>query len=238
MHNLKQICRYLPFLSLVPFCVSLASAQNAVDINIGFGGAWDSAGKSGLDFGSSTGLCTASYPSDPTCQSTSKLSGFMLGFGGDVMVKEKIGFGLEYTIQPALQAYAPLNGATNALATSTEEPVQSRESFYDFNAVYRPIQTKRAALNIEAGIGGARTSFSVTQSGCLGTAVCSSSTSPIGSSSHFQEHIGIGAQLFVTEHLYIRPQFDIHIANGLTNQFGSDFVPSIMVWVGYNLGSK
>ena len=233
---MRRICRYLPLLSLVPFCVSLASAQSAVDINVGFGGAWDSAGKNGIDFGSTTGGCTT--PPGSTCQVTKALSSFMLGFGGDVMVKDKLGFGLEYSITPALQTYAPLNGSTSALAASVEEPVQSRVSFYDFNAVYRPIATKKAALNIEAGIGGERTSFSVTQSGCLGTAVCSSQTSPVGTASHFQEHIGIGAQIFVTEHLYIRPQLDLHIANGLTNQFGSNFVPTVMVWVGYNLGSK
>jgi hypothetical protein len=117
-------------------------------------------------------------------------------------------------------------------------PLQSRQSFYHFDAVYRPIQSKRANLSIEGGIGGARTSFAITQSGCVGTAVCSSQTSPVGTANHFQEHIGVGVQVFITEHLYVKPQFDIHIVNGLTDQFGSNFVPSAMVWIGYNLGSK
>jgi hypothetical protein len=223
---LKLMCRCLPSLLLVPFCVSLASAQNAVDINIGFGGAWNSANNSGIDNGNSLtnpyGSCTPG-PKDPNCQALPAMSGFFLGFGGDVMFKQKLGVGIEYSIQPALQNYGPL---------------QDRQSFYDFNAVYRPIQTKRAALNIEAGVGGARTSFSITQSGCVGTAVCTSQTSPIGTANHFQEHLGVGVQIFVTEHLYIRPQFDIHFANGLTDQFGRNVVPQAMVWVGYNLGSK
>lgn len=235
---MRQICRYLPVLALVPFCVSLANAQSAVDFNFGFGGAWDSAGKSGIDFNSSTGACTAAYPTDVTCQATKALSGFMLGFGGDVLFKPKLGFGIDVAVQPALQSYAPVNASTSALATSVEEPVQSRETFYDFDAVYRPITTKRAALNILGGIGGARTSFSVTQSGCLGTAVCSSQTSPIGTSSHFQAHIGVGVMVFITDHLYVKPEFDVHIVSGLTDQYNSNFVPAAMVWVGYNLGSK
>lgn len=217
---MKSICRYLPLVAMVPFCVSLATAQSAVDINFGFGGAWDSAAKSGID--SNSGLTCTPTTSSSTCLASPKLSAFMLGFGGDVMVKQKVGFGIDFDVQPNRPTYGPL---------------QSRESFYDFDAVYRPIQTKRAALNIEAGIGGARTSFSYTQTGCVGPA-CSTQTSPVGTVNHFQEHIGVGVQLFVTEHLYVRPQFDIHIANGGTDVWGSNFMPSAMVWIGYNLGSK
>jgi hypothetical protein len=109
---------------------------------------------------------------------------------------------------------------------------------FNFNTAYRPIQTKKTALNLEAGIGGARTSFSITQSGCVGAAVCTTQTAPVGTASHFQTHFGVGVQLFLTEHFYVRPQFDVHIANDLTDQFGRNFAPSTMVWVGYNLGSK
>jgi hypothetical protein len=212
-------------LSLLPFCLPLASAQSAIDVNVGFGGAWASANQSGLDNVNSAnafGSCTPGS-SDVNCQKLPALSNFFLGFGGDVMVKDKLGIGVEYLIQPALADYGPL---------------QDRQSFYDFNAVYRPIHNKRAALNLEGGIGGARTSFSYTQSACVGTAVCSSQASPVGTASHFQEHVGIGVQLFLTEHLYVRPQFDIHFVNSFTDQFGRNVVPSAMVWVGYNLGSK
>ena len=223
---MKRIGRYLPWLSLLPLCISLASAQSAIDINVGFGGAWSSANQSGIDNANSVtnafGSCTPGR-SDPNCQALPELSGFFLGLGGDVMVKPKLGFGVNYLLQPAKQDYGPL---------------LSRQSFYDFNAVFRPIQTKRAALNLEAGIGGARTSFSYTQSSCVGTAVCSSQNSPVGTASHFQEHLGAGVQLFLTEHIFVRPQFDIHFVNGFTDQYGRNFVPSAMIWVGYNLGSK
>jgi hypothetical protein len=222
---LKTFARYFSWVSIVAFSIPLASAQTAIDVNVGFGGAWASANKSGIDNANSSnafGSCTPGS-NDVNCQALPSLSAFFLGFGGDVMVKDKFGVGVEYTIQPAKADYGPL---------------QDRQSFYDFNAVYRPLQTKRAALNLEAGIGGARTSFSYTQSACVGTAVCSTQASPVGTASHFQEHVGVGVQLFVTEHIYVRPQFDIHFVNSFTDQFGRNFVPSAMVWVGYNLGSK
>jgi hypothetical protein len=88
---LKRICRYLPLLSLLPFCVSLASAQSAIDVNVGFGGAWDSANKSGID--NNTGNSCA-VGSGSTCAKLPALSAFFLGFGGDVMVKDKLGVGI------------------------------------------------------------------------------------------------------------------------------------------------
>ena len=154
------------------------------------------------------------------------------------MFKPKLGVGIEYSIHPGQQDYAPLNASTNSLVTSTEVPVKSRQSFYDFDAVFRPIQTKRAALNIEGGIGGARTSLSYTQTSCVGNAVCASQSGAIGVANHFQEHVGIGAQIFVTEHFFVRPQLDLHFVQNFSGDFGRAVVPSGMVWVGYNLGSK
>lgn len=234
---MKRVWHRLSWLSLLPFCVPLAHGQAAIDVGIGFGGAWNSAGKNGVDLASNTGTCTAPFPTDQTCQATSKLSAFMLGFTGDVMVKDKFGVGFNYSITPARQTYAPLNGATSALAQNTEFPIDARQGFYDFNAVYRPISTKRAALNLEGGIGGSRTSLSVTQTGCVGAA-CTSQTSPVGTVNHFQVHVGVGAQIYVTEHFFVRPQLDLHFASGLTDTWGRNFTPAAMVWVGYNLGSK
>lgn len=222
---MKSIRRCFPLVCLLPFAASLASAQSAIDVNVGFGGAWSSANQSGLDNANSSnafGSCTPGGR-DTNCQSLPALSNFMLGFGGDVMFKPKFGAGFEYLVQPVKGDYGPL---------------QFRQAFYDFNGIYRPIQTKRAALNLEGGIGGARTSFSITQTSCVGTAVCSTQSGTIGSASHFQAHVGAGVQLFVTEHIFIRPQFDVHFVNGFTDQFGRNVVPSAMVWVGYNLGSK
>jgi hypothetical protein len=48
----------------------------------------------------------------------------------------------------------------------------------------------------------------------------------------------VGVQIFLTEHIFIKPEFDLHYVPGLTNQFGSDAVPEGMLWVGYNFGER
>jgi opacity protein-like surface antigen len=211
--------------TLFLFGASLASAQTSFDINLGFGGAWDSANSGGIDNASSLNAFGACTPNsgDASCESLSKMNGFFLGFGGDLMLYKHLGVGFEASLEPARQTYGPLN---------------ARQSFYDVNAIYAPISTKRASLQLEGGVGGARTSFSFSESGCVGTAVCTTSTEPIGSASHFQVHVGVGVQIFLTQHIFIRPQFDLHYVPGLTNQFGSDAVPEAMLWLGYSFGER
>jgi len=203
-----------------------AQAQSAVDFNVGFGSAWDSSNGAGVDNLNSTtnalGPCIP-HSSDPNCQATGTLGGFFLGFGGDIMFKEHFGAGAEVNFQPSRQNYGPL---------------QSRETFFDFNGVYQPITKKRATLQIQGGIGTARTSFVVSQSACVGTAVCTTSTSPIGSSTHFQVHVGAGVQIALTDHIFLRPQIDLHYVPSLTDQYGRNAVPEATIWLGYRFGER
>ena len=211
--------------ALLFFGASLVNAQTSFDVNLGFGSAWDSANGGGIDNASSLnayGSCTLGT-GDANCQSLPKLNGFFLGFGGDLMLYKHLGVGFEASLQPSRETYGPLS---------------SRQTFYDVNAIYAPVATKRASLMLEGGVGGARTSFSLTESGCVGTAVCTTSTEPVGSANHFQVHVGVGVQIFLTEHIFIKPEFDLHYVPGLTNQFGSDAVPEGMLWVGYNFGER
>jgi hypothetical protein len=204
---------------------SFASAQTSFDVNLGFGSAWDSANRGGIDNAASLnpfGTCTPNS-GDVDCQSLPKLNGFFLGFGGDLMLFKHFGAGVEASLQPARQNYGPL---------------EYRQGFYDVNAIYAPINVKRASLRLEGGIGDAHTGFAYSQSGCVGTAVCTTSTEPVGSASHLDVHVGVGVQIFLTDHIFIRPQFDFHYVPGLTNQFGSDAVPEGLVWVGYSFGER
>jgi len=203
----------------------MLSAQTAFDVNLGFGSAHASANSGGLDSAASAnayGPCTPNT-GDVNCLSLPSLGGFFLGFGGDLMLYKHFGAGFSASLQPALQNYGPL---------------QDRQAFYDFNAIYAPVNVKRASLRLEGGVGVAHTGFSLNQSGCIGTAVCSTSTLPVGTSNHFDTHFGIGVQLYLTDHIFIRPQFDFHYAPGLTDQFGSNAVPEGMVWVGYSFGER
>src|SRR5580693_8457796 len=133
---------------------SLSSAQTSFDVNLGFGSAWDSANGGGIDNAASLnafGSCTLGT-GDLNCQSLPKLNGFFLGFGGDLMLYKHFGVGFQASLQPSRETYGPLS---------------SRQTFYDVNGIYAPITTKRASLDLEAGVGGARTSFAITQSGCV-----------------------------------------------------------------------
>lgn len=204
---------------------SLASAQTSFDVNLGFGSAWDSRNSGGLDNAASPnafGSCTPGS-GDSLCQSLPKVNGFFLGFGGDLMLFKHLGAGFQASLQPTLQNYGPL---------------EYRQAFYDFDAIYAPINVKRASLRIQGGVGAAHTGFSLTQSGCVGTAVCSTATEPIGASNHFDVDVGVGVQLYLTDHIFIRPEFDYHYIPNFTNQFGSNSVPEAMVWVGYSFGER
>jgi hypothetical protein len=148
----------------------------------------------------------------------------MLGFGGDIMFKEHFGGGFEYNIQPSRENYGPL---------------QSRVSFLDVNGIYEPVIRKRFIIQLQGGIGDSRTTFAYSQSGCVGTAVvCTTSTQPVGSATHFQVHVGAGVQINVTDHIFLRPQFDLHYTPGFTNQWGRNAATDAMVYVGYHWGTN
>ena len=214
----------ISLLALAAF-VSSANAQSSVDVNVGFGSAWDSASGAGLDSAGSLNAYGACSPgsADSFCLATPKLNGFFLGLGGDIMLYKRLGVGAEYNVQPARSDYGPL---------------QYRQTFYDFNAIYAPVTTKRAELHLLGGVGGARTSFALSQSQCVGTAVCATSVLPVGNANHFQLHTGVGVKIFLTDHIFIRPQFDLHYIPNFTQQFGSTLVPEASVWVGYNFGER
>jgi hypothetical protein len=116
--------------------------------------------------------------------------------------------------------------------------MQFRQSFYDFNGIYAPVNRKKIQLQLQGGIGEAKTSFSYTQSSCVGTAVCTNQSQAVGNASHFQIHAGLGVQFFITEHMFIRPQFDLHYVPNLTQQFGSNSVIGGSVWLGYSFGDR
>jgi hypothetical protein len=209
-----RICRYLPLL----FAISLGYAQSAAEVNLGFGTVHDKAAPGGIDSNSFLSCTTG-----PTCVPTPALSGFFMGFGGTIMFTKHLGFGGEATLQPVKQDYAGF---------------QTRQIFYDVDAVYAPVNEKKFMLRLAGGVGGARTSFSFKQTQCVGTAVCQNQTVPVGNASHFQVHAAVGVQVYLKEHIFLRPQFDLHYVPNFTNQFGSNMAPGFTVWLGYSMGDR
>ena len=211
---MNRIYRCLPLL----FAISFAHAQSAAEVNIGFGTVHDKASGAGLDANLST--CPIGSLG---CLPTPALSGFFMGFGGTIMFTKHLGFGGEASLQPAKQDYAYM---------------RYRQLFYDVDAVYAPVNQKKVMVRLLGGVGGARTGFSITQTNCAGTAVCQTQSQPIGNASHFQVHAGLGVQLYVKEHIFIRPQFDLHYIPNFSDQFRSSTAPGFMVWLGYSVGDR
>ena len=222
---MKTFWRYLAPFSLLVLCTPWASAQSSVDVNVGFGTAHVSANSGGIDNASSANAFGSCVPGtgDTFCQALPTLSGFFLGFGGDIMLKKHYGFGADASLQPARSDYGPL---------------QYRQIFYDFDGINVPLSEKRYALRLLGGIGGARTSFAYSATSCVGTAVCTSQTQAVGNTSHFQVHVGAGVSIYLTEHVFIRPQFDFHYVPSLNQQFGSNLVPQGTIWIGYTSGDR
>jgi hypothetical protein len=228
----RRISSHLPLL-LVPFCcIQLASAQSAFDLNFGVGAVQDKAASGQVD--QNLNQCTTGDLYGP-CVSTPALSGATIGFGGDLMLRKKFGVGAEVGFQPGKQNYINLNASAAANGLNSLA-VTSRMTLFDVNGIYQPISTKKVALKLEGGIGGANLKFyeAGSSSSVLGS---QSSSQYISSANHFQVHGGLGVQIYVTDHIFIRPQFDVHYVRNLT-EFGSNIVTSETVWVGYSWGDR
>jgi hypothetical protein len=216
------------------FCsIQLASAQSAFDLNLGVGAVQDKAASGQVD--QNLNQCTTGDLYGP-CVSTPALSGATIGFGGDLMLwKKKFGVGAEVAIQPAKETYVNLNASAAAAGVNTLA-VTSRMTLFDFNGIYQPVNTKKVAVKLEGGIGDANLKFyeNASSSSVLGS---QNSSQYFGSANHFQVHGGLGVQIYINDHIYIRPEFDVHYVRNLT-QFGSNLVTSEMVWLGYSWGDR
>jgi len=229
----RRISCYLSLPFVLLCCVPLANAQSAFDLNIGFGAIYDKANSTQVDQDLLT--CTGASDVAPPCVSTPSLSGFMMGFGGDLMMKQKFGFGAEVAFQPAKETYVNLNASAAASGLNTLA-YTSRMTLFDFNGIYQPISTKKVQLKLQGGIGGANLKFY--EAGSSSSVLGNQNVSQyVQSANHFQVHGGVGVDIFVTDHIYIRPEFDIHYVPNLT-QFGSNVVLTGMAWIGYSWGDR
>jgi hypothetical protein len=207
----KRICRQFPLLALPLLCASFVSAQSQVDFGIGFGS----------NHAKSNGQSIETF-GDGKLYSTPALGGFFMNLGGNIMLYPHFGVGAQVAIQPGKPDYAGL---------------QARTSFYDFNAIYSPVNTKKASLQLIGGLGAANMRFYYSSQFCSSFSGCSSQNQFLESSNHFALHTGAAVQFYVTEHVFIRPQFDVHYVKNFF-QFGSNVVPGGAIWVGYSLGDR
>lgn len=227
--------RCIWLLCAVLFGAGLANAQTGLDINMGFGAIQDTANSTQID----QALLPCSGPNDPygPCVSTPSLSGFMLGFGADVMLWKRFGVGANATFQPAQQTYVNLNSQA-AFQGLNSYSLNSRMTLYSFDAVYEAVHAKRFGIKLRGGLGGANLKFY--QNGSTANSLIGSQnySQYYASSNHFQVNGGLGLQGYVTEHIFVRPEFNVYYVTNLTQQFGRDLVTEEMVWVGYSWGER
>jgi hypothetical protein len=154
--------------------------------------------------------------SDGKLNKTPSLGGLFGHIGASVFITKHLGVGGEISWRPSQADYAG---------------IQYRPTFYTFDAIYRPPRgsTKKLAPELRAGIGGVRLHFfPVDDPPCGQVPGCPSSN-------HFQWHFAAAARWYLTDHLFLRPAFDLHYVNNLS-EFGSNWVPQYSVGIGYSLG--
>jgi len=133
--NVRSIHHYLPLFVLLLVCLPFAQAQSQVDFNVGFGTAHASSLGS-VDINTLNPCAPGG-----TCGTTPALSGFFMGFGGNLMLWKHIGIGVDVATQPAKQNYLTFQ-QQNSTTGAYGDVLQSRVTFYDFDARDRRVTLK------------------------------------------------------------------------------------------------
>ena len=139
-------------------------------------------------------------------------------FGMDVFLTKRVGVGFDASWRASQGTYTGIG---------------FRPTFYSVDAILQParLTTKRVSTEFRAGIGGAVLTFSPDdQQNCVNGPACQNSH-------HLQLHLGVAPRLYVTDHLFVRPAFDVHYVNGFT-EFGSNWVTEYSIGIGYGLGRQ
>lgn len=179
------------------------------------------------------GVGTASAPSsnsvlntfgDGTLYGTPSLGGVYGKAGVDFFFKPQFGVNAETDFRFSQGDYAGL---------------QYRPTFYDFNAVFKPMAGRFHHIEpiIQAGIGGMNLRFFESGTACDALVGCTTNTEYLESSNHFQVHMAAGLRVYATHHLFIQPQVDAHYVNNLF-QFGSNWVPEYGAALGWSFGER
>jgi hypothetical protein len=182
------------------------------------------------------GMGTATDPATPipltlggNAFPRSHMAGLFGMFGADFMLTPHFGVGGEYAFRFAQANYV------------TDVGLKIRPGFYDFNLVYQPWKESKLVVPVfQAGLGGARVSYYVNQQVCSVLSGCSSVSTLVDQSDHFQLHAAIGVQWHLTESIFLRPQVDVHWIHDFNNAnapvYGRNWVPRYTVAIGYTFG--
>jgi len=185
----------------------------------GLGTAKDSVGTSTLQG------CPAGQLFDGLVCEAGPTMGGLFGVGGDFMFRKHLGINGEYAFRFKRAPFLP------------GDSLNMRPVFYDLNAVWQPVSGRRILPVLEGGVGAAKVALYMSQTTSV-TGVTNTSSFTAGSDrNHFQLHFAAGLKVYIRGNLFIKPQFDLHYARHLTDQFGRNVVPQFSGSVGYTFGA-
>jgi hypothetical protein len=175
-------------------------------------------------FDAAFGLGTVSAPSAASATGDhfpqSIGGGTFISFSGDYLFKHHFGAGAEVAWRASQNNYVGV--------------APFRPIFYDFNGVYAPPLGKKAALELQAGIGAQSTRFYGSTVTCnTFTGTCTNYTS----SNHFMGHFGGGIRLYPVGNFFIRPEAHLYLVNN-NFEFSSAHSVRYGVSIGYTFGGR
>lgn len=208
---MKALRFTLALLAALFLFASLAHAQSGFEAYFGMGTAHD---------GSTNQLVNLLGTGTPL--PTSAMGGVFGTLGAGLMLSPQFGVGGEVSFRFAQGDYAGLG---------------YRPIFYDFNGIWTPkIGQKLVVPEIQAGLGGVSLKFYGGGQTCDPfTGFCSNF---LGSSNHFQLHASLGLRFYLTQNIFVRPQFDYHWVRNLSDEFRSDSVPAYSIAVGFSSSNR
>jgi len=168
-----------------------------------------------LDAAFGLGTVTAPSASDATGDffPQSVGGGVFPSFSGDVLFLHHFGVGA--------------NVSWRATRNLSQGFLPFRPIFYDFNAVFAPPLGKRAAAQLEGGIGGESVRF------YQGFVTCSFfSCTDFVSTNHFLGHVGGGIKLYAFHNFFIRPEVHFYFIHNNV-EFSGNHATRLGASIGY-----
>ncbi|MGH9490475.1 MAG: hypothetical protein ACRD17_08190 [Terriglobales bacterium] len=167
-------------------------------------------------------LTAAQSPNEPYLG-----GGAYLNVGGDLIFFHGLGFGGEAAWRASPMGYflAPSPALPNGFGAP------ARPVFYDFDAVWEPLSLPWITPVVEAGIGAASFRFYNQYFTCGAFSGCTD----YSSSNHLMFHLGVAANLYITDHIFIRPMADLYVIRNLGEYFAPGTARRFGVAIGYTL---
>lgn len=152
--------------------------------------------------------------------------GTYLNVGGDLLWWHGLGIGAEATWRASQAFYITPPSATGQ--QGFEAPF--RPVLYDFNAVWEPASAPWVTPFIEAGVGAASFRFYTPYYSCGYFSGCTN----YQSSNHLMFHLGVAANFYITNHIFIRPMANLYLIRH-DYEFGVSSAREFGVAIGYSL---